>query len=168
MGKVDFRRLSLKERRKLEESVRGLLYSFKKPEEIHTFLCNILTQSEHVMLGRRIQIAKLLMGGVTQFTICEHLGVGLSTVQSIDRWLRQTFQDYRTVLSKLYQEMQQQEKRERPIEPLSFRWLRRKYPMHFLLFNLLLDDIEWNRNIKPLVAHHYKPLKGKKSSRSIN
>lgn len=112
-----------------------------------SLVADLLTESEQVMLVRRVAIAKNLIAGKTIQHICQELHVGITTVMSVERWLQEKFGEYRSALPPLYEEMREKAlaRREPPIIPYTFRWMRRKYPMHFLLFNLLLDDIDWER-----------------------
>ncbi|MBI3336156.1 hypothetical protein HYZ98_01145 [Candidatus Peregrinibacteria bacterium] len=159
MGKLDFRKLSKNDLLDLEDELWKTLKGMRALKKDPSLLFrDLLTMSEVVMLARRIQIAKLLMCGQSQQDICLKLSVGLSTVQSIDRWLREKFEDYRDVLPELYKQtctLQQSKDRKRvPIDLYSFRWLRRKYPLHSLLFNAILDDLRFG----PPPTH---PAKGK-------
>ncbi len=112
-----------------------------------SLLADLLTESEQVMLVRRVAIAKNLIAGKTIHRICQELHVGITTVTSVERWLQEKFTEYRTALPPLYEEARALAlaRKERPIIPYTFRWMRRKYPMHFLLLNLLLDDIDWEK-----------------------
>lgn len=112
-----------------------------------SLLADLLTESEQIMLVRRVAIAKNLIVGKTIHRICQELHVGITTVMSVERWLQEKFTEYRTALPPLYEEARELAlaRKERPIIPYTFRWMRRKYPMHFLLLNLLLDDIDWEK-----------------------
>lgn len=113
-------------------------------------VADLLTESEQVMLVRRVAIAKNLIAGKTIQHICQELHVGITTVMSVERWLQAKFAEYRMALPPLYEEARERAlaQKERPVIPYTLRWMRRKYPMHFLLFNLLLDDIDWERGEK--------------------
>lgn len=123
----------------LWKGIETVLRDLRTSEAINVFLKDIFTESEAVMIGRRVHIAQLLLAGMPQREICERMHVGISTVQTVDRWLRNDAPDYRTVFSPLYKQARQRKLRGRPPIPLTFAWVRKKYPMHFLLFNLLLD-----------------------------
>lgn len=77
------------------------------------FLRDLLTESERVMLGRRIWIARLLLSGNSQAEIGKRLKVGPNTIWRVQKWLEDQFpgdgrHDYAA--------------------------LKKKYPLHFLLF----------------------------------
>jgi Trp operon repressor len=149
-GKVSPKKLQRQEKELLRESLLKALQRIGQEKDMGLVL-EILTESEQVMLARRIQVAKHLLAGESQGEIRAALRVGQATVESVDRWLRGRFEEYRQTLPTLYKETRErevEERRGRPIEPYSFRWLRRKYPLHFLLFNLLLDDIPWGHRQK--------------------
>ena len=120
----------------------GTLATMKKREDLVDFLDALLTQSEEVMLARRIRIAKLLLTGMSQLEIAQKLKVGLATVQTVDRSLRKNFSSYRPVLSSLYEQVRKKKCEGKALTfPESFTSLRKKYPLHFLLLNLLLEDL---------------------------
>ncbi len=146
-GKVSPRKLGHRERVELTDELLTTLRAIMRLKN-PSLLLNLLTASEHIMLARRIQTAKRLLAGNTFVEIRSDLGVGQATVEVVERLLKEHFPEYRATLPDLYKELRQKARKAKPIEPYSFRWLRRKYPLHFLLFNLLLDDIEWERNKK--------------------
>jgi|SRR3989344_2551104 len=164
MGKLDFRKLSKNDLVDLEEELWKTLKGMRALKKDPSLLFrDLLTMSEVIMLARRIQIAKLLMCGHSQQDICSKLCVGLSTVQSIDRWLREKFEDYRDVLPDLYRKtcalQRQKDRKCAPIDPYSFRWLRRKYPLHFLLFTIVLNDLHFDFHETHPTNRKYTPKK---------
>ncbi|MBI5156254.1 hypothetical protein HZA45_03200 [Candidatus Peregrinibacteria bacterium] len=136
-GKIDFRRLTPKELQSLETILWATVGAAKNTDSCIVFLKGLLTPSEQVMLARRIQIAKLLLQGATHLSIRQTLGVGWSTIDSVDRWLRGVYETYRLDGSR------RNRGGKRPYPQLgSFEYLRKKYPAHFLFFNLLLNQSE--------------------------
>lgn len=106
--------------------------SLKGRDAIKSFLKDLLTESERVMLGRRILIAQLLIGGVTRREIAERMQVGLDTVERIARWLKDELPGYEQAVEGLSKE---HAKREHKMEEKKrFAALKRKYPLHFLFF----------------------------------
>lgn len=141
MGKIDYRNLEVAECRSLQKEMEDMVNVLHEPAAIASFLSQFMTMSELVMLGRRIQIAKRLLGGDSQFSICKALHVGLPTVQRVDRWLRSGVKDYKKIFSEQYDCWKEAKKEKRDYHfPHSFTALRRKLPLHFLIFNLLLDE----------------------------
>lgn len=101
------------------------------------FLRNILTESERIMLGRRILIARELLGGATYDDIVEDYGVGRDTITRIARWLDEQLPGYEKVLADMAQELKDRNEkfkdRKKYATSALYR-LKKKYPMHFLLF----------------------------------
>jgi len=97
------------------------------------------------MVTRRIHVAKLLIKNITHGEIRESLGVGNTTISSVDRWLNNGFGGYRKTIEK-YKKQKTKFKNKtnkqdfETVDPVSFKGLRKRYPAHFLLFNLFLDD----------------------------
>jgi uncharacterized protein YerC len=102
-----------------------------------TFLRDLLTESERIMLGRRILIARELIAGRTYDEIAAERKVGKDTIQKIARWLDDQIPGYEQVVNEMEKEFAQRNKThaERTLYATSaiFR-LKKKYPLHFLLF----------------------------------
>lgn len=141
MAKVNLRTLSPRQRQTLRHELLAAFAANRNREELQRFLLELLTQSEVVMLARRIQIAKLLLQGKTYEDIRTSLKVGLHTIQGIDRWLGRSFEGYRNALPPLLEGGRKRRTRWHEEGPV--KQLRRKFPLHFLLVNLVLDDMEW-------------------------
>jgi uncharacterized protein YerC len=118
----------------------------KKRDSFSDLLCDFLTPSERVMFGRRIRIAQWLLAGKSCRAVMHKFGAGQDTVYVVDKWLRQKCGQYDEVFPSLYKEMLEKVSGERGL-PTSWKSVRRKYPMHFLLFNLFLDDMEARKNL---------------------
>lgn len=124
-----------------EEHIRTLdmLYtaaaSAKGRDGMKSFLRDLLTPSERIMLGRRIWIARLLMQGMTPTEIGRKLSIGLNTIARVHHWLQDQYPGYEKVIEGLEKEMDKRAvRREASADPFSFAALKRKYPLHFLLF----------------------------------
>jgi len=110
----------------------------KTREEVKIFFKDLLTLGEMVMISRRIQIAKMLLDGQTYETIKSKLKVGATTVSQVERWLNNGFGGYKTTIKKYKNKYSNFKKSEINIEPpFSLTSIRKKYPLHFLLLNLL-------------------------------
>lgn len=142
MAKFDHRRLSATERSSLLGEFWSLLDALQKARGLRTFLEGFLTPSERVMFARRLQIATHLMEGRTTSEIRERLGVGLSTIESVDRWLERGFGDYRRTLPEIIARARSAQGRTSPA-PRDIRGtftdIRRRNPGYFLLLNWILD-----------------------------
>jgi uncharacterized protein YerC len=77
--------------------------------EVSDFLEDLLTPTERVMLGKRLAIAILLDKGYDQRTVHTIMKVSVSTVTSVNYWLKHRGSGYRKVLSKLKSQKEWQE-----------------------------------------------------------
>ncbi len=140
MGKIDFRTLTKDHRGALERELTTALKTFGTKKEGIEFLQELLTESELVMVGRRIQIAKRLLLNQSHPRIAKDLGVGMATVRSVDATLRKHLQEYRHVLSSLGKKNGKEFAREDHYSTHFLGELRHKYPGKMALLNLLLGD----------------------------
>lgn len=102
-----------------------------------TFLKDLLTESERIMMGRRILIARLLLSGKTYAEIKDDLRVGNSTIRTVERWLNDQFPGYESAVRGMEKEFEAREKRydDKYMYATSALYrLKKKYPLHFLLF----------------------------------
>ena len=107
----------------------------KGRDEMKLFLRDLLTPSERIMLGRRIWIARLLLAKEKHIEIARKLRVGLSTIWRVERWLHDQYPGYEQALKRVEKEMDKRAIwREIKDNPLSYAALKKKYPLHFLLF----------------------------------
>ncbi len=97
------------------------------------FLRDLLTESERVMLGRRILIARLLLSGATYDDIYARLGAGHGTIRGVRRWLADQMPGYEQAIAGMEAELDKREFKRKYAKSALFR-LKRKYPLHFLLF----------------------------------
>jgi uncharacterized protein YerC len=104
------------------------------------FLRDLLTESERVMLGRRILIARKLLSGASYREVIASLGVGMDTVQKVQHWLEDQMPGYEKAIAGLEKEVEKRRKKYEKPALGTFPYLKKKYPLHFLLFNLA-DDI---------------------------
>ena len=111
------------------------------------FLRDLLTESERIMLGRRILIARHLIADCTYNDIAEELKVGEDTIQRVHRWLVDQLPGYETAISDMEKEFSKRRPKSSPrpgkngrdIDPYLYATsaiyrLKKKYPVHFLLF----------------------------------
>lgn len=98
-----------------------------------TFLRDLLTESERVMLGRRIIIARLLLQDETRDEIRKRTGAGLSTIDRIHRWLKDEMPGYENAIGAMEEELGRRDFKRKYSKSLLFR-LKRRYPLHYLLF----------------------------------
>jgi len=109
--------------------------SIRKRDDMKLFLRDLLTESERIMLGRRVWIARLLLNGGKYDDIAEKLKVGYATVYRVEKWLDDQFPGYENALKGLEKEMDKRAiHTEARRDRLSYAAMKRKYPLHFLLF----------------------------------
>jgi len=104
-------------------------------QAMRLFLRDLLTPSERIMLGRRIWIARLLLAGEKYDTIAAKLKLGYATIYRVERWLGDQFPGYEEALRGVEREFDKRAiNAEIRNDPFSYASLKRKYPLHFLLF----------------------------------
>ena len=130
--KVKLKDLGEKERITLLDSLYTAAGSVKGKGAMKLFLRDLLTESERVMLGRRVIIARLVIGGESSRGVARRLGVGLDTVARVQKWLNDQMPGYEQAITGLEKEFASRK------DPLSqknlYKGLKKKYPLHFLLF----------------------------------
>lgn len=129
MSKVDPKSLSKAIRDALARDVLQMFAEHGLNEEGSLLLKGLLTESEMVMLARRLQIARALLCGDSFHTIAAKLNVGLTTIRCVHEWLEQLFDDYRSILSAF----------DMPLNDQAIRSLRHRYPAHHVLLVRLLQ-----------------------------
>ena len=135
--KVRPRKISNQDRIKYLDILYTAIGSLKSREEIKQFLRDLLTESERLMIGRRIVIAQKLLQDHSYNQIMKEMKVGPDTIMRVHRWLEDENDGYEKVIKNLEKVLEaRQSKRKEFYDPYSFKGLKRKYPLHFLLFNL--------------------------------
>lgn len=127
-----------------KELVLSVLYKsakrFDEQSTVTNFINELLTESEKVTIGRRVLIAQMILSGYSQAEIMHRLGVSPNTFTRTKKWLLGQIPEYDVVIKEF--ELNKNNKRVRTkakkknYNPLTFRGMRNKYPMHFLFFNL--------------------------------
>lgn len=130
-----------------EDAEQTLAYLFSAARHVRgkagaeQLLADLLTPSEQLMLGRRIWIARLLLAGRSRAEIGEQLQVGPNTISRVQEWLDDRMPNYKEVLQEL--QVKDGSKKQHntksanvapDYDPLGFAALKRRYPLHFLLF----------------------------------
>lgn len=106
---------------------------------LSSFLNELLTESEQLTLGRRILISQMILAGRSRNEIRAELDVSPNTITTTRKWLLKQLPHYDDVLKaqKAEQGRVQDNKRKRYSAPYTFAAMKRKYPAHFLLFNIV-------------------------------
>ena len=141
MPRTQPKKIPYDERQKLLNELWSLVSLLKTREEIKNFFRDLLSETEEVMLARRIRIARLLLEGKSYENIRESMHTSYVTIAGVHRWLQRGSEGYKDMLPRLEKELEKQQnlqtKRREQREPFTFEWLKKRYPLHFLLFNLL-------------------------------
>ncbi len=100
---------------------------------VKLFLRDLLTESERIMLGRRIIIARKLIRGTSRDDIAAELRVGYDTIHRVHRWLHDQFPGYEQAVKGMEKEFEKRRGKKLGATSALYR-LKKKYPLHFLLF----------------------------------
>lgn len=139
--KVRYNELSEIEKKKYLGEFYSVIAQLKTRDEVKKFFKDLLFLSEVVMLSRRIQIAKMLMEGETHDNIRIKMKVGFGTIAGVERWLKEGFGGYKEMIGRYSKNEAKNNRQSGGGDfPYSMRWLRKKYPLHFLLINLVKKD----------------------------
>src|SRR4030042_5695772 len=138
-GKVKYNQLTEFEKKKYLGEFYTMIALLKNRDEVKQFFKDLLTLSEVVMISRRLQVAKMLLEGFTYRKIRMKLKIGLSTIVSVERWLNQGFGGYKNIIQR-HKKKERKLKGYGPVPPFSMKHLRKKYPLHFLLWNMVKKD----------------------------
>lgn len=142
MTRVNPRNLDSEDKMKYLDLLWTSVAQLETREEVKQFFKDLLSQSEAIMLARRIEIAKRLLEGNSYDEIARNLRVGQDTIARIQRWLTSGFGGYKKAISGFNKELDRRFNGSRVAKvtkPYSFNWLKQKYPFQFLLFNLISD-----------------------------
>jgi TrpR-related protein YerC/YecD len=142
MARVDSRKVNFQDRMKYLDLFWTSVSELKTREEVKNFFKDLLSESESIMLSRRIMIAKYLLEDKSYEEISEILGAGRTTISNVHNWLVSGFHGYENAIKKFGKIVDNRllkiaEAKSAPPSAYSFSWLKRKYPLHFLLFNLI-------------------------------
>lgn len=146
MSKINPQRLTRKHWQELEWTLLTALRRLGLPERNSQLLRRLLTESEVVILARRIKVAERLLRGMTFEEIEDDLGVGLSTIRFVHQWLGDDLEPLRSLTASLQKDRGAKKSRSLKkstyweIDPQSFDGLRMRYPQHFPILNFLLGD----------------------------
>lgn len=104
-------------------------------QQLEKFLDGLLTPSEQIMLGRRIWISRMILENKRYDEIGARLHVGSGTIANVEKWLRGLLPDYGRHIEREMKRTTEMRRREIAKQnPFGLTALKRKYPLHFLLF----------------------------------
>ena len=116
----------------------------KERNETKSFINDILTEGEKIMVGRRILIAKRLLIKQPRRKIVAEMGVGLDTVYRVKKWLGGRHKGYEKVIEKIKKAVGPGKRRSefKDYYPTSgLAEIRRRYKSYYWLSGLL-DEID--------------------------
>ncbi|MBU3924501.1 hypothetical protein KJ854_01020 [Patescibacteria group bacterium] len=140
MSKVNPRSLEEKTKMKYLDLLWTSIARLETRDEVKHFFKDLLSESEAIMLSRRIEIAKRLIEGESYQSIANNLKVGTDTIGRVQQWLSSGFGGYEKAIAGFNQELNRRFKKNSKNaqkNPYGFESLKQKYPFHFLLFNLI-------------------------------
>jgi len=136
-GKVRYNQLTEVEKKTYLGDFYSVVALLKNRDEVKNFFKDLLTLSEIVMISRRIQVAKMLLEGYNYDEIRKKLKIGLATISQVEKWLFNGFGGYKKTITEFQKNNKDKKANEFRPAPLSREWTRKKYPLHYLISNLL-------------------------------
>lgn len=141
MSKFNPYSISARERKKILDQFFIAISLLKDSKEIKNFFEDLLTESEIIMLARRIEIARMLLKGIGYQKIRSSLKVGFDNINAVNCWLRYGRNSYMSIIERLEKlekkklSMKLPEKKKQT----EFDWhdVKRKFPANFWPKNLL-------------------------------
>lgn len=139
MSRVNPRNLHPTEKMQYLDLLWTSIAGLENRQEVKNFFKDLLSESEAVMLARRILIAKMLLEGKTYIEIADETRASIDTIAKISQWLNSGFGGYEKAIKSFEQALSHRKEIEerKYATPYSFAWLKDRYPLHFLLFNLM-------------------------------
>lgn len=110
-----------------------MVSEMKEPKDVKNFFKDLLTPGEAIMIVHRIEIAKMLLQGFNYVDIAKKLKVGKNTINSVNKWLYRGFGGYMKEIKRAKDYTVKSDL----IPKTEWEKIKRKYPAHFFLFNLM-------------------------------
>lgn len=147
MAKFNPYLLSAKERKRIVGQFFNALSLLDNDIDIKNFFEDLLTESEMIMLARRLEVARMLVKGVGYQKIRSALKVGFDNINAVNCWLRYGKKGYASIIEKLdkFEKKNLSKKSLKKEKTTSFDWydVKRKFPANFWPKELLKKlDIE--------------------------
>ncbi len=133
--KVRAKNLTDKQRIETLDALYTSAGSLKGRTAMKSFLRDLLTESERVMLGRRILIARRLIAGEGYNSIQADLKVAPNTIRKVEKWLDDQIPGYENAIHNYESELKKRKKKLNAPKYGTFAFLKKKYPLHFLFFS---------------------------------
>ena len=138
--KINSEKLKKETREKFLDILYAALDYAKSKNEVKSLVNDILTESEKIMLGRRILIAKRLLEKQSYPQIVREVGVGFDTIYKVKKWLGGRHQGYKKVVEKFDRMIRPKKLKSgfRDYYPSGpFDDLKRRYRSYYWISNLL-------------------------------
>ena len=137
--RVKPRKLKEEDKIKSLDALYTSISSLKTRDDIKSFLRDLLTEGERIMIGRRILIAQRLLNDEPYDQIMKEMKVGPDTITRVDRWLSDQNKGYEKAVQELEKTIKSRRKSEfRDYYPSGpFANLKRRYPAYFLLNSIV-------------------------------
>ena len=101
MPKVKVYSVEKSERARIINELLFVISDLKTKNDIADFFFGILTQSEILMIARRLQIAKMLLGGYGYEEISKKIHVSHQTINKTEHWVRQNIENKSVLMKKI-------------------------------------------------------------------
>jgi len=133
MAKVKPHNVDPKEKFQAIDSLFDVISKLKTKQEIVDFFLGLFTQSESLMMARRIQIARMLLDDKSYDKIKKKLRVSSQTIHATDKWLHRGDEKYTAWLKNRVSEIENKRKSK---NNLTYEGLLDKYNHHRFIKNL--------------------------------
>ena len=90
-----------KERCRVIRELYEVIGELKSKDEVVRFLFGLFTPSELLMVSRRIQVAKMLINGLTYNEISKEIGASDQTIRKVEHWLKSDESRMKFIISKI-------------------------------------------------------------------
>lgn len=101
MSKVKIYSIEKRERLRIANELLFVISDLKSKNDISDFFLGILTQSEVLMVARRLQIAKMLLNGEGYEYICKKMHVSHQTINKTEQWVRYNLEVKNSITRKI-------------------------------------------------------------------
>lgn len=102
MGRYNINQLTKVEKDELLDKLFEAVKKLKSKNEIVDFFRDLLTESEAIMLARRLQIAQMIMDKKSFYDIKSELGASFDTINSVKRFVEYGSNGYKRVIERLH------------------------------------------------------------------
>ena len=132
-----------KERELIDIALEAVAKEFDAAGGVQSFINEFMTEGERLTISRRILISQLLLAGYTRMEVINALHVSPNTIAQVRKWLMSEVKDYDEIVKSARSNIADRTAKHTPyasFDPLTFAGLKKRYPMHFLLFTIA-DEI---------------------------